>query len=54
MNNKETKNKEYRIVIAGMDKKVYDKVKKLADENCRTIGKQAEYMLAKAKVTSVK
>jgi hypothetical protein len=46
MVNKATKNKELRIVIADMERRVYDKVKKMAVEQKRTIGKQAEMMLA--------
>lgn len=43
---KADKSKEFRIVIPDIEKRIYDKVKKLSAEQKRSIGKQAEMMLS--------
>lgn len=45
MNAKLKPKKEVRIVIANMDEKVYEAVKKIAEEDERKIGKMAELLL---------
>jgi hypothetical protein len=48
MVSKATQTKELKIVLSYVDKRIYDKVKKLAVEEKRTIGKQAEYLISLA------
>jgi hypothetical protein len=48
MTNKATKNKVLKIVLPDVEKRVYDRIKKLAVEEKRTIGKQTEYLAALA------
>ena len=48
MKTKETKKKILKIVLPDVERKTYDRIKQLADEERRTIGKQAEYLAALA------
>lgn len=44
MKNEAAKKRQLKIILPDVDKKTYDRIVKLADEEKRTIGKQTEYL----------